>query len=128
MEVLKVLAICFITAFICLILKGQRNEFAFLISAFASVLILLFLIKNVIVPLTVLQQKIEMYGINISYFKTALKALGIGYITNFTADSCRDAGQAALASKAELAGKIALFILSVPLVISVMETALGFIK
>ena len=128
MEIFKVLAICLITAAICLVLKQQKSEFALVVSIIACVLVLIFLIKNIIVPITVLSQKIENYGINTDYFKTALKALGIGYVTTFIADSCRDAGQVSLASHAELAGKIAIFILSVPLVLSVIETALGFIK
>ena len=128
MEILKVLVLCLITATICIILKQQKSEYALAISVSCSVIVLIFLIKNLIAPITVLQQKIETYGINTDYFKTALKALGIGYVTTFIADSCRDAGQASLASKAELAGKCAIFLLSVPLVLSVMDTALGFIK
>ena len=128
MEIFKVLAVCLITAVICLVLKQQKSEFALTVSIIGGALILIFLIKNIIAPITVLKEKIEGYGINTAYFKTALKALGIGYITTFIADSCRDAGQASLASLAELAGKIAIFILSVPLIFSVMEAALGFIK
>lgn len=128
MELLKVLSICLISAIICIVLKPQKSEYALMVSISASVIILIFLIKNILVPITVIEQKIESYGIDSDYFKTALKALGIGYITTFIADSCRDAGQASLASKAELAGKIAIFILSVPLLLSVMDTALGFIK
>ncbi len=128
MDVIKVLAVCLITAIICLVLKQQKSEYALMISIAGSVLVLIFVIKNLLVPITVLQKRIEAYGIETDYFKTALKALGIGYITTFIADSCRDAGQASLASKAELAGKCAIFLLSVPLVLSVMDTALGFIK
>jgi stage III sporulation protein AD len=128
MEIFKILAICLITAIICLVLKQQKSEFALAVSVIAGVIILGFIIKNIIVPITVLSQKIENYGIDVGYFKIALKALGIGYITTFIADSCRDAGQTSLASKAELAGRCAIFMLSVPLVLSVMETALGFIK
>lgn len=128
MEIFKVLAVCLIIAVICLVLKQQKSEFALMLSIIGGVLILIFLIKNIIAPISVLKEKIESYGINTAYFKTALKALGIGYVTTFIADSCRDAGQASLASLAELAGKIAIFILSVPLIFSVMEAALGFIK
>ncbi len=128
MEIFKVLAICLITAAICLVLKQQKSEFALAVSVIACVLILGIIIKNIMVPITVLGQKIEGYGINIGHFKTALKALGIGYVTTFIADSCRDAGQTSLALKAEMAGRCAIFILSVPLILSVMETALGFIK
>lgn len=128
MELIKVLGFCLISAIICLVLKQQKSEYALIVSIAASVLILILLIKNIFVPISIIEQKIESYGIDSDYFKTALKALGIGYITTFIADSCRDAGQASLASKAELAGKIAIFILSVPLLLSVMDTALGFIK
>ena len=62
------------------------------------------------------------------YFSVALKAIGIGYITGFIADACRDGGQASLAGKAELAGKCAVFILVLPLIASILETALGFLK
>lgn len=86
------------------------------------------IIKNILVPLSLIEQRIESYGIDNSYFKVALKALGIGYITAFIADSCRDAGQTALALKAELAGKCAIFLLSVPLVLSILETAIGFVN
>ncbi|MEE1277947.1 MAG: SpoIIIAC/SpoIIIAD family protein, partial [Acutalibacteraceae bacterium] len=61
------------------------------------------------------------------YMKTALKALGICYITQFAADVCRDFGQTALASKAELAGKCAIFLLSLPLVTSIVEIAVNMI-
>ena len=128
MELIKVLGFCLISAIICLVLKQQKSEYALIVSIAASVLILILLIKNIFVPISIIEQKIESYGIDSDYFKTALKALGIGYITTFIADSCRDAGQASLASKAELAGKISIFILSVPLLLSVMDTALGFIK
>ena len=52
-----------------------------------------------------------------------VKALGIAYISEFAADTCRDFGQSALAAKAEFAGKCAIFILCVPPAISVLEAA-----
>ena len=128
MDILKVLIICIIAAVLCLVLKAKSGEFALLISVAACVLIFMFLIKNIMIPITALEQKIEGYGIESDYFKVAIKALGIGYVTSFIADSCRDAGQTNLALKAELAGKCAIFMLSVPLILSVLETALGFIK
>ena len=68
------------------------------------------------------------YGINTEYFSVAIKAVGISYISSFIADSCRDCGQSSLASKAEFAGKCAIFLLSLPMLTTVLETAVGFIK
>lgn len=128
MDLVKILGFCLITAILCLVLKERKSEYALLISIAGGVLIVAFLLKNIFIPLKLIDQKIESYGIESDYFKIALKALGIGYVTSFIADSCRDCGQANLALKAELAGKCAIFLLSVPLILSVMETALGFIK
>ena len=128
MEVFKILSIILVCAVMCLIFKNHGSEYSLLIIICCSVLVLTMIIKNILVPLSLIEQRIESYGIDNSYFKVALKALGIGYITAFIADSCRDAGQTALALKAELAGKCAIFLLSVPLVLSILETAIGFVN
>ncbi len=128
MDIFKILSILLITAILSLILKQQKSEYALLVSLCGGILVLGIVIKNILVPITIISQKIENYGINLNYFKVALKALGIGYITTFIANSCKDAGQTSLAAKAELAGKCAIFMLCVPLCLSVLETALGFIK
>ncbi len=128
MEIFKILSLIFITAVICLILKQYKPEYSLIIAILCSVIVLTMIMSRILTPLSLIEQKIENSGIDNNYFKVALKALGIGYITSFIADSCRDAGQNALALKAELAGKSAIFILSVPLVLSILDTALGFLK
>jgi len=49
------------------------------------------------------------------------------YLSGFISDLCRDAGQTALASKAEIAGKCAIFLLCVPLSVTLLGTILEFI-
>lgn len=128
MEIVKVLVLIFLCAVICIIFKNYKPEYSFVIIIFCSVIVLSYIIKNLITPLGLIEQKIAQSGINSGYFKTALKALGIGYITSFVSDACTDAGLSALASKAQFAGKCAIFLLSVPLVLSILETAIGFVK
>ena len=60
------------------------------------------------------------------FFVIPVKALGLAYITEFIADTCRDFGQGSLAAKAEFAGKCAIFVLCVPAAVSVLEVALKF--
>lgn len=127
-EVFKVLALLLITCAVCLVLKGKNSEYALLTAITAGVIVSLIILKNLASPINAIRESLETYGVNTEYFKVALKAVGIGYVTSFIADSCRDSGQTSLASKAELAGKAAIFVLSVPLIISVLKTAIGFIK
>ena len=55
------------------------------------------------------------------YAVILFKALGICWLAQFAADSCRDAGESALASKVELAGKTAVLLTTLPLFSAVAE-------
>jgi len=55
------------------------------------------------------------------------KALGIGYITTVTGNICRDAGEGALASSVEFAGKVQILVLSLPLISSLLGIAKGLL-
>ena len=128
MDIFKILGFIFIAAVLCIILKSYKAEYALVLAVCSALVVLTLIIKNITAPLNLIKDKIAESGIDSSYFKVAVKALGIGYITSFIAEACRDAGQNSLALKAELAGKCAIFILSVPLILSILETALGFSK
>ncbi len=49
------------------------------------------------------------------YTTVLMKALGIGLLTQFTADVCRDAGETSLAGKTEFAGRVLLLVCGMPL-------------
>lgn len=56
------------------------------------------------------------------------KAIGVCIVTELAADTCRDAGEAALATAVTMTGKTTLLLLSLPLVetlLRVMEEVLG---
>ena len=50
-----------------------------------------------------------------AHIETVLKIMGIAYITHFTSDICRGAGENALAGGVELTGKLTVMLLSLPL-------------
>ena len=127
MEIFKILAICIITAVLAVVLKQQKGEYALMVALAGGTVVILYIIKGVLSPIEYINDRLLKSGINTEYFAVALKALGISYVTGFIADICRDSGQASLASKAELAGKCAIFIISVPLIEAVLDTALSFL-
>ena len=128
MEIFKILAVCLITAILAIVLKEYRGDYALVLVLAGGVAVTCYVLKSIVGPIGCLKQLLYDNGIKMQYFSVALKALGIGYITGFIADACRDGGQASLAGKAELAGKCAVFILVLPLIASILETALGFLK
>ena len=127
-DIFKILAVLLVAAVMSLILKQKNSEYALFVAISAGVVTALLILKNISTPIAELKSQIAAYGVETEYFKVAVKALGIGYITSFIADACRDSGQTSLAAKAELAGKAAIFIMSLPLLMSVLEIAVGFLK
>jgi stage III sporulation protein AD len=56
------------------------------------------------------------------FLTTVLKIIGIAYIVEFAAQVARDAQEGALAGKIELAGKVGIVILALPVISGVVES------
>lgn len=125
-EFLKIIVITVITALLSLTLKSYRPEYSFLLILCVVATVTVTLLYKIYPTINTITNIFKKSGVTVGYFLTALKALGISYITSFAADACRDAGQSALAAKAEFAGKCAVFVLTVPLILNILEKALEF--
>jgi stage III sporulation protein AD len=55
------------------------------------------------------------------------KSLGIAFITELASDTCRDVGGTAISTKIELAGKVAILIISLPLFEKILSIAMNMI-
>ncbi|MBE6529413.1 MAG: stage III sporulation protein AD [Ruminococcaceae bacterium] len=74
-------------------------------------------------PLTAyLKQLTETTGLS-NYAGFLLKALGIAVLTQICADICRDAGESGIGNGVELAGKMEILILCLPLMGEIFSTA-----
>lgn len=65
-------------------------------------------------PLAEIRDIFEMAGIADSYIFIVFKTLAICCITHITAEICRDSGEGAIASAAELWGRGAVLVLGLP--------------
>ena len=70
----------------------------------------------------------SMAGLDSEYITVIFKSLGICYLTQFSADICRDCGESAAASAAEIFGKVQLIVLSLPLFEQLIESITRIIK
>ncbi len=122
--VIKILAFLLLAAFLGVFLNGYNQTAAMLTVIATASIVLVLLLKTVFPAINTLS---SLFSSNINgngYFTSALKALGIAYVSNFAADVCRDFGQNAIAAKAEFAGRCAMFIITVPMMTGLAETAL----
>ncbi|AGK54846.1 MAG: stage sporulation protein [Bacillus sp. (in: firmicutes)] len=65
--------------------------------------------------------------VNLIYVETILKIIGIAYIAEFAAQITKDAGQGAIAAKIELAGKILILAMAIPILTVMIETIIKLI-
>ncbi|MCI8335765.1 MAG: stage III sporulation protein AD [Peptococcaceae bacterium] len=73
-------------------------------------------------------QLADYAALNQGYLFTVFKVLGIAYVSEFAAQICRDAGQNALAAKIEMAAKIGVMALAVPIMMSVLESIIQILN
>lgn len=126
-EVIKCVTVILVAAVLVVTLRTRLQEYGFLLMLVAVAIVLMIAFSSVFDSIEKIGDLLNRNGSANVYFTTALKALGISYTSSFAADTCRDFGMSALAQTAEICGKAAIFVLSIPLVTSVLEMALKFI-
>ncbi|WP_040951349.1 stage III sporulation protein AD [Gorillibacterium massiliense] len=125
MEIIQIVGVALIATVLILILKEQKPIFAFLLATFTGILIFLFLLGKIAGIIHVLEDLAVKSEVQPIFFKTILKIIGIAYIAEFGAQIVRDAGQEAVASKIELAGKILIMVMAIPIITVIVETVVS---
>lgn len=124
MEIIQVVGLGLIATVLVLIIKDQKPMFAFLIAAFTGITLFLFLVGKIGLVVETLEDLAASSGVQTVYLKTILKIIGIAYIAEFGAQIVRDAGQGSIASKIELAGKVLIMVLAIPIIVIIIETVM----
>ena len=94
---------------------------------FVGCAIFLFLVEQVFDVIRMLERIAINANVNLIYVETILKIVGIAYIAEFGAQITKDAGQGAIASKIELAGKILILAMAIPILTVIIETIVNLI-
>ncbi len=122
------IALAGIVVVLCaLLLKNEKAEYAVFISMSGCLMIFLFGISKLEVILTEIGRLEGYLGAGSEYLPILLRIVGITYLAEFAADLCRDAGFSAVAGQVELAGKLTIMAVSLPVIIGLLEALEGFL-
>ncbi|MCP8616824.1 stage III sporulation protein AD [Salirhabdus salicampi] len=127
MGIFQIVSFALIAGILTILVKEQNKTISFFIVLFTGVIIFLVLIQPIAEIFRVLSYMTTKANINLMYVESILKIIGIAYVAEFGAQITRDAGLSSIASKIELAGKVFIIILAVPILTAVIETVLEFI-
>lgn len=127
MDVVALSGIAILAAILAVMLKKYNPEYSIMISLGAGALLLWMILSQISPAVDQIKELIAAAGISGEYSAILMKTLGVCFLTQLSADSCRDAGEGALASKVELAGKLFIVILALPLFQQIASSALSLI-
>lgn len=127
MEVIKIVCISIFAVIMIIILKNYRPEMALVLSIITGIGIMLYAIYKMSSVINVLKDLVSKSGVNTDFLLIIIKVIGIAYIVEFGKNVCIDAGQSSIATKLEMAGKVVIVVLTIPLISSLVNVLVGLV-
>lgn len=127
MEVIKIVGISIFSVIMIIILKNYRPEMALVLSIITGIGIMLYAISKMSSVINVLNDLVSKSGVNTDFLLIIIKVIGIAYIVEFGKNVCIDAGQSSIATKLEMAGKVVIVVLTIPLISSLVNVLVGLV-
>jgi len=121
-EIWQIVGLALIVTVMSVVLKQIRPEIALQLTILASASIFILVMSKIKVIVDLLQNLADQANISSYYLLIVLKIVGVAYLAEFGAQICRDAGEGALASKIELAAKVGVIVLAIPIIVAITES------
>lgn len=121
MEILQIAGIAVCGVLTVAVIKTVKPEFAIYAVLATVLIILVFSLQQLTAVFQFLKTVYDDMTYGKDFFPILIKVLAVAYLTDFTAQLCKDAGEASIGNKVELAGKIIIFYLSLPILVSVLQ-------
>ena len=111
----KIVTIAIICIFVSSCIKPHNQEISNIISICGGVIIFLLSIDKLKEIVEYFNSLYLISNIDFDYLSVILKIVGVGYITEFTADIAEDFNNKIIASKVILGGKVIICVMSLPI-------------
>lgn len=127
MDIVQIITLSIVASLLYIILKDVNPIFAFFIVIITGAMILFSIVNQVGIIIHLIRSLSEKATVDKLYMDTILKIIGIAYITELGANMTKDAGLSSVSGKIELAGKLFILLLAIPIISAVIDIILNFI-
>lgn len=127
MDILQIVLLGIVASILYIILKDMNSSFAFFLILITGIIIFLSIINQIAIIFDVIKTLGNNANVDGLYMETILKIIGIAYIAELGATLTKEAGLSAVAKNIELAGKIFIILLAVPIITAVIEAIINFL-
>ncbi len=124
MEIMQIVGLGLVATILIVILKETKPEFAILLSIVTGVIIFTMIVPQLVYVVDTISSLSSRANVDISYFNTIVKIIGMAYLVEFASQISRDAGQDSIAMKIELGGKVLIMVLAIPILLALMDLIL----
>lgn len=127
MDIIQIVIFGIVASILYMVLKDLKSSFAFFLIIVTGIIIFLAIIKQIGTIFQLIETLGKKAAIDGMYLETILKIIGIAYIAELGANITKDAGLGSVAAKIELAGKIFILLLAIPIITALIEAILSFL-
>ena len=121
MQIVKVIGVGLIGALVAGLLRQEKSELYIFAIIAGGALILIVILSSLTEVIAQFGLLVGRSGIDESLFAGVLKIIGVGYITEYSSALCNDYGVSSIANKMQLAGKVAIFFMTMPILANLVE-------
>lgn len=121
MEILQITAIAIGGVIMAAVVKNFKPELSIYVVLATVIIIFLMALDKLTAVFQFLGSIYDDMSYGKDFFPIIIKVLVVAYLADFTAQLCKDAGEGAIGGKVELAGKIVIFYLSMPILLAILE-------
>lgn len=114
-------------AMICFTLRSAHRQAGEAVAVAAGLMLFFSAMTQAAAAMEAMNDLSRMAGLGQDAVALLLKLVAMAYITEFSAQACRDAGEEGLAGKAALCGKMLLLAQTLPLITEIGKTTLALV-
>lgn len=114
-------------AVLCMVVRTLQPQMASVCAAAAGLMLVGLAVGELSGVQSLFARLTEMAGLQEGYLQTLLKALGVAYASELAGQLCTDLGEGGLAMKVGLMGKLFVFALTAPLMLTILEMILELV-
>ncbi|MDR0850289.1 MAG: hypothetical protein LBN07_02260 [Christensenellaceae bacterium] len=127
LDLFKILGVGIVTTVAVLITRQIKTEYAVFVGLAGSIIIVILIINQLSFVVGYFGEVINRTGLDPTLFTAILKIVGVGYITEFVANICSDAGSNSTGDKVLLAGKVVILCLALPIITALLDIVIGIL-
>jgi stage III sporulation protein AD len=125
---MQLIGVALLVGCLILLLREHQPMLAMLLGLAAGLLLFYMLFDELQAIIRVMRDIGKRAQVQPAYVETIIKIVGIAFVTEFAAQTLRDAGISGIAAKVELAGKIFILILGIPILQLILDTILKLLE